>query len=359
MGRTEYLIAQKKMGRKVAAVWPARYPAELLWAHGVCPAEVWDPPLEPERASGHLQPYVCGIVQRGLELLLSGGLRPADILLFPHTCDSLQNLATMVRDLGGEARRCLFFYPPKRDAGERAIAYLMAQLRDLSGELTLHVGPMNTGALEGAMELGSRRTDAMRRLYDLRAEGRLSAGNATFYAAVRACEFLWPEDAVHRLHTFAKEEEGTPSDEAVPLVFSGVLPQPADFMEKLDGLGVRVVEDDFLGCGRRFIRRTMPAGEDPWRVLAERMQALPPCCTQGASVGDRTNFILELVKRSRARGVVILDVKFCEPELFDAPLIAAGLRESGVPVLILETEMEPRTPAGMMTRMEAFLETLS
>jgi benzoyl-CoA reductase/2-hydroxyglutaryl-CoA dehydratase subunit BcrC/BadD/HgdB len=57
--------------------------------------------------------------------------------------------------------------------------------------------------------------------------------------------------------------------------------------------------------------------------------------------------------------VVILDVKFCEPELFDAPLIVAGLRESGVPVLILETEMEPRTPAGMLTRMEAFLETLS
>ncbi len=359
MGRMDYLIGQKELGRKVAAVWPARYPAELLWAHGVCPAEVWDPPLEPERAPAHLQPFVCAVVQRGLELLLSGGLKAADILLFPHTCDSLQNLATMVRDLGGEARRCLFFYPPKHDRGERAAAYLVAQLKDLSGELTRQAGPMKEGALDEALALGAARTAALRRLYDLRAGGGLAAGNAGFYSAVRACECLWPDDAVRRLEDFARDGEGARPKEEIPLVFSGVLPQPADLAETLDRMGVRVVEDDFLGCGRRFVRGPLPSGDDPWRVLADRMLALPPCSTQAAPLNERAAFVRGLVERSGARGVVILDVKFCEPELFDAPLLARALREDGVPVLTLETEMEPRTPAGMVTRLEAFVETLT
>ncbi len=357
MGRTTYLLGQKAAGRKVAAVWPARYPAEILWAHGVCPAEVWDPPAGQALAGAHLQSYVCGVVRQGLEFLLSGGLAVADFLLFPHTCDSIQNLGSLVRDLVHEPRPCLFFYLPRSREGQRATEFLEAQLRRLSAELTPLAGPLRDGALEEALALGGGRASALRRMYDLRARGDLDATNEEFYGAVRTCEYLWPEDAVLHLEAFMAAHAGR-RGRGVPLVLSGVTPAPSDLAARLDALGAALVEDDLLACGRRFLKTSSAESGAPWTAMAERLLALPPCCTTGDGVEDRTAFLAERVERSGARGVVFLALKFCEPELFQIPSLARAMRARGIPVLIVETELGSTTPAGMMTRVEAFLESL-
>jgi len=57
-------------------------------------------------------------------------------------------------------------------------------------------------------------------------------------------------------------------------------------------------------------------------------------------------------------GVVFLSLKFCEPDLFDVPSLAAGLKARGIPVLSVDVELGPATSAGLATRIEAFLESL-
>jgi len=355
--RRVYALEQKSRGRKVAAVFPARYPAELLWAREVCPVEVWDPPAGGQAAQAHLQANVCSVVQRGLSLWLSGGTEVADFLLFSHTCDSLQNLSTLVPHLLGEKRPCLFFYPPKGRRDDLAERYLVDHLAGLSERLDEAAGRAGEGALERAVAWGEARGRALNDLYDARAAGGLAASNEDFYASVRACEYLWPEEAVQRLEAFRRERSG-PSPPGVPLVFSGVLPQPAGLLARLDGLGVRIVEDDFLACGRRFVRGALPPAGEVLSTVARRLLALPPCSTAGSPVSDRLDFLARLAGRSSARGVVFLSLKFCEPELFDVPALAEGLRSRGVPCLVLEVEMGGEVPAQTLTRIEAFLETL-
>lgn len=282
----------------------------------------------------------------------------ADFLLFPHTCDSIQNLGSLVRDLVHEPRPCLFFYPPRSREGQRAAEFIEAQLRRLSAELTPLAGPLRDGALDEALALGSGRAAALRHLYDLRARGDLDATNEEFYGAVRTCEYLWPEDAVLHLETFMKNHAGHRRGQGVPLVLSGVIPAPSDLAARLDALGVALVEDDLLACGRRFLRSSRAESEAPWTAIADRLLALPPCCTTGDGVEDRATFLAERVERSGARGVVFLALKFCEPELFQIPSLAGAMRARGIPVLIVETELGSTTPAGMMTRVEAFLESL-
>lgn len=358
MGRTGYLLSQKEAGRSVAAVWPARYPEELLWAHNLVPAEMWDPPADIDRADAHIQSYACGVVRRGLEFLMGDGASVADLLLFPHTCDSIQNMGSVVKDLLREGRPCLTFYPPKWNSDDTAKDYLSGQIEDLSEELRRMGLPMAEGALEEALSWGARRTALLNELYGLRASGSLAAGNAAFYQAVRSREYLWPEDASKRLGEFILEKRGRRADGATPLVFSGILPQPRDLMAQLDDLGVAVVEDDFLCCGRRFVRGEPPVFDDPWQTLAARLFALPPCSTTGSPIQNRLRFVENLVERSSARGVVFLTLKFCEPELFEVPSLSLALREKGIPVLVLESEIGDRTSAGLMTRLEAFLEAL-
>ena len=52
-------------------------------------------------------------------------------------------------------------------------------------------------------------------------------------------------------------------------------------------------------------------------------------------------------------------MKFCEPELFDVPAIKAAFARRGVPVLVVEGELEATLPAQVVTRIEAFVELLS
>jgi benzoyl-CoA reductase/2-hydroxyglutaryl-CoA dehydratase subunit BcrC/BadD/HgdB len=57
---------------------------------------------------------------------------------------------------------------------------------------------------------------------------------------------------------------------------------------------------------------------------------------------------------------VILHVqKFCEPELFDVPAIRRAFAARGVPVLVLEGELEAGLSGQAVTRLEAFVEMLS
>ncbi len=359
MGRRAYLMGQKAAGRSLAAVWPARYPAELLWAHGICAGEVWDPPGDAELTSAHLQSFVCPVVQKGLGLYLSGALAPVDLLLFPHTCDSLQNVSSLVKDLLGEEKPCLAWYPP-RGSGPQALAYAESQVRSLSRVLDRATGPMRDGALEEAVVWGERRDGLLRDLYRSRAEGKLRATAAEFYEAVRSCEYLWPEEALARLEAFLRERRAEkPLKEGVPVLLSGVLPAPASLLQWMEGEGIRIVEDDLIACGRRVLREPLESPADPWEALARRQLAWPPCSTAGSPLRERIAFLLRLVKRSGARGVVFLAMKFCEPEGFERPALAEALRAEGVPLLAVESGLEPEPPASLVTRIQAFLESIS
>lgn len=355
MSRSAYAEAQRGLGRRVAAVFPARYPPELLWARGVVPMEVWDPPAPTGEAGAHLPPMVCAVARRGLGLLL--GSQPVDLLLFPHTCDSLQNLSTLLRDLLGERRPCLSFYPPKGAEGPSARAFLLEEIRALSRSLDAAVGEPLPGRLREAARWARERDEALRDLYEARARGELAASAEAFYGTVRRTEYLWPEEAVALLRAFRRERAGK-RPPGVPLVLSGVLPVPKDLLRHLDARGLWVAEDDFLGLGRRFPREAPPLPEDPLEAAAERLLALPPCPTQGASVADRLAFLEGLARRASARAVVFLAFKFCEPELFDIPFLAGGLEERGLRCLVLETGGGAEAPAALLTRLEAFVESL-
>ncbi|MEK7778247.1 MAG: 2-hydroxyacyl-CoA dehydratase family protein [Chloroflexota bacterium] len=65
-----------------------------------------------------------------------------------------------------------------------------------------------------------------------------------------------------------------------------------------------------------------------------------------------------LAREYRASGAIMLLEKFCHPHEWDAPTIEKGLKDVGVPTLILEVDVT--VPRGQIrTRVEAFLEMIS
>jgi len=357
ISRKAYIREQKeKHGRRIFGVFPAQYPKEILWAWNVLPVEIWDPPLEPVHANAHLQPYICSVVRAGLELVLQGHCDDLDGFLFPHTCDSIQNLASVVNDYLGLERPCYFFYHPKAPYRSSSRAYYLEQLRSLASRLEERWGPAGKDELEARILQGRQIASLVKEIYDLRAKGGLGSTNEEFYGMIRRGEFLHPDDFIPLLRNFL-ETSGGGSRSGPAVVLSGVLPNPSEVLGQLDALGVAVVEDDLLNCSRRLIHPPV-VSDGPYEALADSYFLMPPCTTRGSSVQERLDYLLEKVERTGARGVIVWTVKFCEPELFDVPQLVEALKRRGLATLVVDAEVNQGVSGQLATRVEAFVEMM-
>jgi benzoyl-CoA reductase/2-hydroxyglutaryl-CoA dehydratase subunit BcrC/BadD/HgdB len=356
--RKEYLLQQKeKHGRHLFGVFPAQYPREILWALNALPVEIWDPPLEVSHANGHLQPYICSVVRLGLELILQGHGKMLDGFLFPHTCDSIQNLASIVNDYLGLSKPCYFFYHPKAPYRPSSRVFYSQQLKDLASSLEGQLGPVDPRELRKRVEQGREIAACLGELYRLREEGKLRTSNQEFYQVIRQGEYLHPDDFLPLLHEFL-ESSRRESMAGPRLILSGVLPNPPEILTLLDELGVMVADDDLLSCGRRLLL-TPSHAEDPFEALTESYFSMAPCTTKDSPMEERIAYLSNKIKRSGAKGVIFWMVKFCEPELFDVPQVMEGLKREGVAILVLDTELNQGLSGQMRTRVEAFVEMIT
>ncbi len=357
MDRRQALQEYRASGRRVLGVLPGRYPRELPAALGLAHMELWDPPVELLASASHLQPFVCSVVQRSLEQIFRAADR-VDGYLYPHLCDSVQNLFTIVRDCVGDPRPAHMFYPPRAGAaGDGAPAYLTGHLRELTLALGESLG-CSAGESEMAQALvaSERANGALAALYQARAEGRVGPSNTEFYGLVRQGEYR-PIEVATGLWEEGMEALGGGAGEC-PVVLSGLLPDSA-LLSMLDEHRVAVVEDDLLSCGRRLLRGGYPQHDDPYAGVAAAFLEQPPCSSIASSIEERGTFLQGLVKDSGARAIVFHTIKFCEMELFDHPFLLNWLKERGIPTVVLESELHQAQYGQMETRLEAFLEMIS
>jgi benzoyl-CoA reductase/2-hydroxyglutaryl-CoA dehydratase subunit BcrC/BadD/HgdB len=346
-------------GRPSLAVLPIAYPKELLTAHGVLAVELWGPPGPPRGdAAGRLQSYVCAVARNALAFVASGGADVVDGLLVPHTCDSLQGLATLLSDLGGWRKPLLVFQHARGPDRPSARAFVEGELRALSASLEAVSGrPLDPGRLAAALRMHAEIDAARAALLDARA--RLPMDDAELYALLRRGEWLWPEAHLAELSAATARLGPDPVARGVPILVTGYVPEPPGILAALGRAGAYVAADDYAAVGRRVPRATAtPTGGDPWHALVDRYFALPPCPTRAADQAVRMRHLEALLDRSGARGVLVHVQKFCEPELFDVPAIRRTFAARGVPVVVVEGELEKELSAQAETRIEAFVEML-
>ncbi len=347
----------RQSGRKIAAVLPIHHPRALLEAFGFLPVEVWGPPgRDLTSGDAHLQVYTCSIVRSSLAFLLDGGLDSCDLLVVPHGCDSLQGLGSLLIDLLPHRLPVVPFYLPRGEAAS-AVDFLAAELREMAQRIAATGAKMpNDDALMAAIEANEDADERLERLWTARAS--LPFDNRTFYRVVRSREYLAAADfslvADAALAALAAKDD-LPA--GVPVLLSGVVPEPMALLDTLTSAGALVVADDTLCCGRRIYPRGH--SPQPWRRLAERLLAGPADSTRGSTIDSRADHLTALAERSGARVVLFHLVKFCEPELFYLPRLRAALEQRGLRHLTLEVDLSEGMAHQAVTRVEALLETVS
>ena len=354
--RKEIVERAKDGGEKIAAVLPVHYPRGLLRACGFLPIEVWGPPRrDTTLGDGHLQAYTCSVVRSGLSFLLQGKLDVVDAVLVPHTCDSLQGLASVLIDFIKPAQPVLTQYYP-RNEGPSALPFFAAELRKV-GEGLSAVSERHPSdeELHAAIDGEEAADAALAELYQRRTRLNLSAMD--FYKLVRSREYLPAEVFEPLARGVLAEVGGEACVEGVPVLLSGMMPEPMSVLDVLEEAGAAIVADD-LACGSR---RLYPAAKnaDPYLRMAQRLLGAVADPTRGSSVKARADHVVTMAKAAGVQVAIFYEVKFCEPEQFYLPLTKKALAQAGVRSVVVEVDICEELPGQVITRLEAILEAAS
>jgi benzoyl-CoA reductase/2-hydroxyglutaryl-CoA dehydratase subunit BcrC/BadD/HgdB len=360
--RRAYLRQQReRFGRGALAALPVEHPRELATAAGRVTVELWGPPgVATAQGQAWLPSFACPLARNALEWILRGEVRAAaELLVVPHTCDSLQALGAQVLDLGaGGGLPATTFYHPRTLAADARAAFLRDELRRYRATLEQRFGALGEDALRDAVDRHREADRLARRLLD---EGpREGLPEPERFAVLRRREWLWVDDQRSTFQAALEHPVLPPERRSgqVPILLSGIVHEPPGLLEELDRAGLRIAVDDTAALGRRLPERLPPATGEPLEDLARRYEALGPCSTRTGDLDARIAWVVERARRGQVRGALFVVIARCEPELFDLPALRAALRASGVPSAVLETDLEAALPAATLTRLEAFAESL-
>jgi benzoyl-CoA reductase/2-hydroxyglutaryl-CoA dehydratase subunit BcrC/BadD/HgdB len=347
--REDVLQRMREGGRRIIAVLPFHYPRALLRACGFHPMEIWGPTkITANRDDHHFQEYACAIVRNATQFLQTDLEGRVDAILVPHTCDSLQGMASVLQGFARTAPVLTLYLPRGRRDSDHAFA--RAELGRLAGQLSAISGVAPTPAqLHAAIDAEDQ---AMKASADAAAQRRrFDVGDRTFFTLLRSREYLPPDMFMQAIARLPVREAPDPR----PGIFlSGIVPEPMSLFDLLNDEGVIVVGDD-LACGsRRLYARC--SHEDPLERLAMQMLSMAPEPTVSPPIGERNAHLLGRLRESGARGLIVYDVKFCEPEAFYLPLLVQAVKAAGMACLHVEVELEEHLAEQVQTRISAFLE---
>ena len=359
-GRVPHTVRhfEKESGRPVIGVMPAYFPLELIWAAGGYPVQLWGNNLPIEKADAQMQSYCCSVARSVLELELRGSADMVKAYAFTSLCDTLINTREIYRRLFSKPTIELSIPITRTEKARRqylttVVDGIMKQL----GEITGH--PPTGTSLQQAAELYGRSRELLRELYAIRRQKPGLVKSSDFYTVVKTGFFLPPGEYNRMLDTLLEQLRPlVPPQGARPkLLLSGMVFDPLSVHRIFDDAGADVVDDDFANGWRAAAKATLQV-DDLVTGIADYLFGAAPCCCLYNPENSRHSYLVEKARSSGADGLVFWYIKFCEPDAFDRPQLAARLKKEGIPTTTVELELSMGNFDAVKTRIAAFCEIL-
>jgi len=345
---------------KIVGYFCSYAPEEIIWASGALPYRILGGGQTIERADAHLQAYSCSLLRGALDDALAGRLDFIDGTVFPHTCDSIQRLSDIWRLNAGFDFHLDLVLPVKLNT-HSAEQYMQDVIHKFGQDLADGLKVTITARmLKKAMETFNCIRSNMRRLYALTSQRSDLISSSDLQAVVKASMVMDRDELCGRL---AETCQGLDAQHAesgigkIPLVLTGGICNMPDIYRHIEDAGGTVVGDDFC-TGSRYFEGSMDVQDDPLNAIAQRYYSRINCPAKHQDFVSRGDHLHKIVKNTRARGVIFVLLKFCDPHAFDYPYLKEFFDRAGIPSMLLEIEEHQISGEQLKTRIEAFIELL-
>lgn len=357
-----YVAEWQEQGRRVIGYVCTYLPEEMLAAMDILPLRLSGRSIsDTSRADSYLSRVNCSFARCCLEAGLTGRYDFLDGAVFINGCDHIRRGFENWSVHETAALPFMYLLPVPHRIFPDGYAWFKEEVGRLREALEQRFGlRLSEDKLRETNREYNRARRLIRGLYDLR-----TADDPPFTGAealtIVAASTLMPKAAFNPLLEEILSEAGSRpgvGDGKPRLFIAGSLMDDPEFIENVEDLGALVVSDA-LCIGARSVWNLVEEEGDPMEALCRRYYDHEPCPRMSGDFKRRLAFVRDQIERSRADGVILEHIKFCDQHGTDNALLKHFLEREAIPVIELERQYGPLADAGRVrTRVQAFLERI-
>lgn len=354
------LTKYKAQGRKIIGCAPALAPEELVYASGMLPVGIWGAEGEITHAKQYFPAFYPSVVQRTMDMGLSGELDELDAIIIPGLSDSLkalsQNWKVAVKNV-----RCIYIaYGQNRKIGagldfnEKQYIKLKNELEEISGE------KIDDMRIEGAIRLYNDHRKKMNEFSELAAAHPHTISPVSRCMVMESSYVMDKAEHSELLGDLNERLRAMPAEKwkGGRIVTTGLIANSRQILKLFEKNELAVADDDILHESVQFRTLTDEKTGNPLRALAKRISDIEGCMLLYDPDKKRADIIVEKVKKHNADGVVYLLTKFCDPDEFDYPIIRDRLNSSNIKNILIEIDQQMTNFEQAGTALQAFADII-
>lgn len=346
----------QKTGKRAVGCVPPYVPEEIIHASGCVPVGLWGGQVELRRVRAYLPPFACSIMQSIVELAASGAYDELAAVVVPAPCDTLKCIGQKWK---GKSP-CIHFAHPMNRRLDCARDYLVSEYKMIQSKLESILGIVITDeALANSVLVYNRYRKAMRTFVEVAASYPQLITPTVRHGILKAAWFMDKVEYTGLIENLTRElrKEKPQPWNGKQVVLSGITFEPTELLEILEFYNVAVSGDDLAQESHQF-RNDAPWAKSPLESLAMRWQELEGSSLAFDPYKGRVKLLLDLVRVTKADGLVLGLMKFCDPEEYDVPILMDAFRVEGIPLLVVEIDQQTQAFEQVKTRIQGFVETL-
>lgn len=355
---------QKRTGGKIVGVSGLDVPEPIIHAAGMLPIVLLEKDGPITVANAHVENHQCGYIRSVVDQAILGDYDYMECLVL-HDCCHIERMTGDALGMYTDGRvKVEFIYLPPALEYETTKDYAYHELEGLKTRMEHISGnQISDEDLRASITLFNRQKEALISLYDIRRNypGIISAVDVM---NVVAAGMVMPKEdhikMVEELLGYLEERKKLPVSDKIPVFVHGSLCERCDtyVLETIENSGGVVVDDD-LYVGSRYFSTLYKEDLAPMDALVDaylhRRIMCPTRYEASLSYGDN---LLELVERAKAKVIVMVVVKYCEPHYYSYFSTFHTLKKTNIPEILIETEHENAQPAQFKTRLQGCFERL-
>lgn len=349
----------RETGRKAVGCFPIYMPEEIVYATGGLPIGMWGGKKTGALADKYLQGFCCSIMKANTQQCLSGDYDMLSAVLIPAYCDTLKCVMENWKIFETPFEVIPIIYPQNRKTIEGQL-FFEEELRRVKRKLESILGTTaGKEEMENAWNIYEEYRRTMRSFVEIIADFPDTFDAVTRHLVLKASWFMDKAIYTEKIKEIVKglEAEEKEKEKGKRVILTGLLAEPEKLLELLVENDIHVVADDLAQETRQFRAETDEKGT-VIRKMAGRLANQDGCSFLYDRNKTRGSRLIKMAEEKKADGIIFCQVKFCDPDEFDYPIIKKELEAAGLPLLLIEFEQQMDDAELLRTRIQSFAEML-
>lgn len=344
------------------------FPEEIAHAAGIVPVRILGDNRPLVHCDAYLPSFCCSFIKSVLELGLSNHLEYLDGFCFSHTCDAMESLSSIWQNIFKEKLFARIFFPLKLN-DTYSYDFLLKEMKGFQTNLEKYTGTQITEEkLWKSIRIYDENRSLLSKIYQWNRENPGILKRTDIFNIFISGASIPKEEHNELLTELIGKLRNSRSlssesrSEMVRVVVTGTICTIPEIFEIIEDSGALIV-DDLLCTGRQsfldfpeHLPNSASVNDDPIAYLSRRYLAKSPCAVKFHTQLNRTEILLDIVEKSKAKGVIFLFQKFCDPNSYDYFPSKNALEEKGILSVLIEYEQQAYFPERIRTQIEALVE---